>query len=129
MVQKRDFAPNIDLFASRLNYQIKPFVSYLGDPESATTDALSLPSWSTWVFYAFPPFSIISLVLQMVITDKSCGIIFVPNWPTQSWYPTIKRLLLKHAVLSMSSSEPCTSRGFFFFFFVSWGSIHSVSNR
>ena len=98
IVQKLDFVPNIDLFASRLNYQIKPFVSYLGDPESVATDAFSLPSWSKWDFYAFPPFSVIPLVLQKVITDKACGIIIVPNWPTQSWYPTLKRLLVKPAV-------------------------------
>ncbi len=32
--KKLKFTPNIDLFASRINYQVKPFISYLPDPEA-----------------------------------------------------------------------------------------------
>lgn len=87
--------PNIDLFASRINYQIKPYVSYSGDPECYAVDAFTLVNWGQWLFYAFPPFSIIGRVLQKVIRDKASGIIVVPNWPTQSWYPTLIKMLLK----------------------------------
>ena len=37
---KLNFSPNIDLFASRINYQIKPFVSYHPDPEAFAINAL-----------------------------------------------------------------------------------------
>ena len=34
--------PNIDLFASRLTFQVKTFMSWLPDPEAAFIDAFSL---------------------------------------------------------------------------------------
>ena len=33
---------SVDLFASRLNYQLKPFVSWRPDPEAIAIDAFSL---------------------------------------------------------------------------------------
>ena len=50
--------PQIDLFASRLNYQIKPFVAYQPDPEAMAINAFTI-SWKPYCFYAFHPFSII----------------------------------------------------------------------
>ena len=50
-----DLKPSIDLFASRLNYQIKPFVSYGPDPEANHINAFTL-DWGRWPFlYLFPP--------------------------------------------------------------------------
>ena len=51
-----NFSPNIDLFASRLNYQLQPFVSYQPDPQSYATDAFSIIDWAQWDFCAFPFF-------------------------------------------------------------------------
>jgi hypothetical protein len=92
---KLDFIPNIDLFASRLNYQLKPFISYQPDPESLATDAFKLHSWEKWKFYAFPPFAVIGLVIQKIVFDKATGLIVVPNWPTQPWYPKLMKMLIK----------------------------------
>ena len=44
--------PEIDLFASHFNYQLKPFVSHQPDPE-AYINACQL-SWQHIFFYAFP---------------------------------------------------------------------------
>ena len=35
-------SPNIDLFASRLNYQLKPDVSWMPDQEACHVDAFTL---------------------------------------------------------------------------------------
>lgn len=91
---KLSFSPNIDLFASRLNYQLQPYVSFKSDPQSMAIDAFSMITWAKWKFYAFPPFAVIHLVLKKIIQDRASGIIIVPNWPTQSWYPTLCKLLI-----------------------------------
>ena len=57
-MKKLDITPNIDLFASRINCQLIPYVSYRPDPDSCAVDAFSL-DWSQYVFYAFPLFSVI----------------------------------------------------------------------
>ena len=79
---------SVDLFASRLNYQLKLFVSWRPDPEAMAIDVFSL-DWRKQYFYAFPPFSLINRVLQKVEQDQSQGIIIVPMWNTQVWLPMI----------------------------------------
>ena len=49
--------PDVDLFASRLNYQIKPYVSWKPDPEAANVDAFSF-AWGNKLMYIFPPFNL-----------------------------------------------------------------------
>ena len=46
--------PNIGLFASRLNYKLKPFVAFKPDPEACAINAFSI-SWSTYSFTLFHP--------------------------------------------------------------------------
>ena len=72
--------PEVDLFASRLNYQFKPFISFRPDPECSAVNAFSI-SWDKVFFYAFPPFNLIPRVLQKVHFDQSEGLLIVPRWP------------------------------------------------
>ena len=46
--------PTIDLFASRLNYQLTPYVSWLPDPQAMAIDAFTL-DWTNHFLCAFPP--------------------------------------------------------------------------
>lgn len=97
-----DFHVNVDLFASRVNKQIQKFVSYRPDPECYAVDAFSIP-WSNLQFYAFPPFICITKALNKIIRDEATGIIVVPNWPTQAWYPLLLRVLVKEPFCLYSS--------------------------
>ena len=89
--------PEIDLFASRLNTQFKRFVSFRPDPAAEVIDSFSF-SWENINFYAFPPFSVIARLLQKVQRDRSSGVLVVPDWPTQVWYPILLRLLTAEPV-------------------------------
>ena len=60
---------DIDLFASRLNKQFPKFVSYSPDPEAYAVDAFAL-QWTNEQFYAFPPFSLIPMVLKMILHGR-----------------------------------------------------------
>ena len=95
--KKLDFTPNIDLFASRINYQLKPFISYHPDPEAHAVNAFHL-SWRNYKFYAFPPFSIISQVLQKIQKERSEGLVLLPKWPTQTWWPVAMKMLVQRPV-------------------------------
>lgn len=90
--------PEIDLFACELNTKCKRYVSWKPDPGSETVDAFTL-NWSNVKFYAFPPFSIISRVLDKIICDKAEGIVVVPEWPNQPWYPKFNKMLLKSKII------------------------------
>jgi len=45
-------------------------------------------------FYAFPPFSLIGKCLEKIQANKAEGILVVPCWTYQSWYPKLLRLLV-----------------------------------
>ena len=85
--------PEVDLFASRVNAQLSRFMSFRPDPQAEVIDAFSV-SWKDLKFYAFPPFSILGRALQKVQRDGATGVLVVPDWPTQTWYPILLRLLL-----------------------------------
>ena len=90
--------PSVDLFTSRLNYQLKPFVSWQPDPEAMAIDAFSI-DWREHNFYAFPPFALINRVLQKVDQDKSQGIIIVRMWTSQDRFPRLLNLLKNYTVV------------------------------
>ena len=91
--------PDIDLFASRLNFQIMPYISWHADPTAVHTDAFTL-SWSNYqCFYAFPPFSLINRVLTKIERDEAVGILIAPLWHTQPWFPTMLKLLARPPLL------------------------------
>ena len=89
--------PVIYLFASRLNKQMTRYVSFRPDPEAEAVDAFSL-SWSDLDRYAFPPFIVIGRTLAKVQREKSKGVIVVPNWPAQTWWPLLLRLMTQPPV-------------------------------
>ena len=86
------FQPEIDLFASRINYQFPKYVSYRPDPRAIAVDAFTIP-WTKLNYYAFPSFSVIPMVLNKIKMEQATGIVVLPNWPTQLWYPIAIRIL------------------------------------
>ena len=100
--------PSIDLFASRLNYQLKPFVSWTPDPEAMAIDAFSF-HWKE-NFYAFPPFALISRVLQKVEQDQSQGIIIVQLWATQVWLPRLLHMLIDYQITLPKGQKKLSTR-------------------
>lgn len=57
--------PDVDMFASWLNYQVMPYVWWHPDPRAWAIDAFALDSRNMF-FYAFPPFSVMPQVLLNV---------------------------------------------------------------
>ena len=104
--------PEIDLFASRSNAKTEVFCSWKRDPEARYIDAFTV-NWSKYLFYAFPPFAMVAKVLQKINSDKAQGIVVVPHWPTQPWFPLFKSMLLEEPLYFSPSPKlllsPCRS--------------------
>ena len=90
--------PDIDLFASRTNCRVRPYVSWHPDPDCFAVDAFSL-TWTHKLNYCFPPFSLVGRVVQKIREDDATAILVVPLWPTQSWYPTVLSMLIGYPVV------------------------------
>ena len=81
-----NFGPvTIDLFASLVNYKVNRYYSYNLEPEAIGIDAFSYCR-SNDIFYAFPPFAIISNVLLKIEAEMATGVLIVRLFTTQSWF-------------------------------------------
>lgn len=83
----------IDLFASNINKKCNRFVSWKKDPDAWAIDAFTI-NWVNKRFYAFPPFSLVLRTLQKIANDEADGVVVVPFWPTQPWFPLFKKMLV-----------------------------------
>ena len=97
-------SPEIDLFASRLNKQYAKYSSWRPDPEALFVDAFSV-NWNNLFFYAFPPFSLIGRCLEKLHANQAEGILIVPRWMSQSWYPKLLRLLVEASIVIHPKKE------------------------
>ena len=94
----RFYFPEIDLFDRILNHVVPTFVSYSSEQGVWATDAFSL-NWHSLQFYAFPHFSIIGKVLTKIKQVAARGILIVPSWSTQPWFPFAMSLSGSRSVL------------------------------
>ena len=99
LIEKQfDFCPEIDLFATRLNYKVDKYVSWLPDPSFIAVDAFSI-SWAGMKIYAYPPFSLVGMVISKIIKGNTHGIMIIPVWPTQHWFPLLVKHLIHYPIL------------------------------
>ncbi|RLU19404.1 hypothetical protein DMN91_007961 [Ooceraea biroi] len=95
----RDFGPfDIDLFASVANTKHSVYASWFPDPGSWAVDAFTL-SWHQFYFYAFPSFVLIPRVLRRILDEEATGVVVVPWWPAQSWFPMFLNLLASDPII------------------------------
>ena len=88
----------IDLFASMLNTQLDCYASWHPDANASIVDAFS-GSWENEYFYAFLPFSLIPKCLGKISSEKAEGVLVIPAWPTQTWYPILLQMLIQQPTL------------------------------
>ncbi|VDI48245.1 Hypothetical predicted protein [Mytilus galloprovincialis] len=89
------FGPcDIDLFASKYNYRLDKYVSFGPDVKAFAVNAFSL-NWSDYYAYIFPPFSVLSAVLQKICLERATAVVIAPLFSTQPWFPVMLKLVCK----------------------------------
>ena len=80
--------PQIDLFASKVNKKLDRFYSWQHELTAEKIDAFC-QTWSE-SSYAFPPFNLISKVLNKIEVDQTPQLLLiVPLWKSCPWYPEL----------------------------------------
>jgi hypothetical protein len=97
-------SPLIDLFATESNRQLQVYCSRHHEPLAYHVDALTL-NWSNMYGYAFPPISLIPLVLDRIEKYKCTIILIAPRWPRRSWFPRLLGLSIAFPIQIPVSSE------------------------
>ena len=87
----------LDLRASCTNCQLPNYMSWQPDPQAQHVDAFTT-DWHHLNLWCFPPFSqsLISKVLQKLHQDMATGLVVLPNWPIQPWFPSAMYSLTAH---------------------------------
>ena len=75
----------MDLFASHLNNKLPFFCSRHTHPLAWKVDALSF-SWMGIHAYAFPPISLLHLVIAKIESELLRIVLIAPFWPCQPWF-------------------------------------------
>lgn len=79
---------DVDLFASRLTYQLPRFYSWRLDPPAEATDAFT-HDWSQLHVYANPPWCLILWTLSKIQHEEAKVLLIAPVWRMQPWYPLL----------------------------------------
>ena len=97
-IKKLGVILDIELFASRINCQIKPYVSFHPDPGAIAVNAFHM-SWKQFQAYIFPTFCLIPRILQKVQAEQCTVVMDVPRWPTHVWWPKLMNQLIAPAII------------------------------
>ena len=49
-------------------------------------------SWSGETVFLNPPWRDLARVLRKIFEDRTCGVLVIPRWPSQHWWPLLLRL-------------------------------------
>lgn len=90
--------PEIDLFANDKNTKCDKYYSWAPEPNAVQIDAFTV-SWKGVFFYAFSPFCLVAQTLEKIRYEQAEGIIVVPNWHNQPWYPNFKHIALSKILI------------------------------
>jgi reverse transcriptase-like protein len=84
IIQRLDFAPTVDLFASRVSARLPRYCALEFDPLSQG-DAFDYPDWRG--AYAFPPPIMLNRLWQeWRVRGRPPMLWVVPHWPAQPWF-------------------------------------------
>ena len=102
--------PEVDMFATLSNSHLPRFMSPVPEPRALAVDALS-QDWQGRSMYMFPPFPLLSKVVQKLRSTQVAEVILVaPWWPSQPWFPHLLRLCVEHPLIKISHciNHSCT---------------------
>ena len=94
-----DWVPDIDLFASHLNFKFDRFCSQMPDPKPFHVDAFTV-SWTPFNCYCFCSFSVIGKILKKIESDNvRHAALIVLFHPSSSWFPRFMVMCRRSPVL------------------------------
>jgi len=86
--------PEIDLFASRTNWQLEKYMSFVPDANAFAIDSFA-HKWDTYV-YIFPPFNMIPRILKKIQMDETPKVLMIiPLWESQTWWPKLCQMYIQ----------------------------------
>ena len=98
---QRAFGPlKIDLFASRMDRQVRDYVSLRAEKSALYQDAFSLPLPRHQLLWANPPYIMIGRLLAKIRRERATNVVVLaPFWESAPWWPLLRELLVDRPLL------------------------------
>ena len=79
-------------------FKLPPFSVHISNSGATSTrGGCSVSDWQGRSMYMFPPFPLLSKVIQKLQDTQEAEVILIaPWWPKQSWFPHLLRLCVDH---------------------------------
>ncbi len=84
-------AYSLDPFATRATAMAPTFCSLQAEEHTIANDGMCV-SWKRQHLFLNPPWDLIPKVLLKIVADRASGVLIVPRWPSQAWWPLLLRL-------------------------------------
>jgi hypothetical protein len=81
----------LDAFACATTAQLPRYCALHADPYALARDAFSL-DWNREHLWLNPPWKELPRVLSKLKREGGRGVLLVPHWPSQSWYPALRSI-------------------------------------
>jgi ribonuclease HI len=90
--QMMDVPLTLDVFASRETAQLPRYCTLeRSDRGAVAIDGLTVP-WRGEVVLLHPPPNLILQTMRKALTERPRGVLIVPSWRGQAWYPLLREL-------------------------------------
>jgi hypothetical protein len=100
------FGPfSIDRFANHLNKKAERFNAWHACPGVETVDAFTT-LWTGEHNWLVPPFGLIQRTLKHLQESKAGGVIIIPVWPSQPWWPMLMDMSISYVEILSNSFIP-----------------------
>jgi len=78
----------LDAFARHQSCVCPRYASRLCEPEALASDGLAL-DWRHEVVWLNPPWALLPDVIGKLAVEQSVGVLIIPYWTTQTWWPSL----------------------------------------
>ena len=78
----------LDAFARHQSCVCPRHASRLCEPEALASDGLAL-DWRHEVVWLNPPWALLPDVIGKLAVEQSVGVLIIPYWTTQTWWPSL----------------------------------------
>jgi hypothetical protein len=89
----------VDRFASNLNNKVRRFNSWRMCPGTEAVDAFT-QDWKGENNWIVPPVNLIHKVINHIQETQATGVMIVPNWPGQPWWPQLQQMTVDSWIIN-----------------------------
>jgi hypothetical protein len=104
LFQRGPFRPQVDWFASDVNFQLDRYFVWHAQPGSKAEGVNAfMYDWHVTPGYIFPPFSLLPRILRKIRDEGAKVLLIHPSWPGALWFPSLLEITVTQELIPPSA--------------------------